>query len=78
MTTVLWDSAGFVVDWNWQQRLTVWTLAGPRLTCRFDRRLHEHELAARPADERQAQAAAGRWWRAGGRSESLERRREHG
>ena len=28
MTVVLADLAGFVVDWNWQRHLTVWTLTG--------------------------------------------------
>lgn len=78
MSVVWWDPAGFTVDWDWQRCLTVWTIAGPRFTSRFDRRLLEHELAARPAGERQARAAAGLWWRTQGRSEALERGREQG
>jgi hypothetical protein len=78
MTMVLWDPAGFAVDWDWQRGLTVWTLAGPRFTSRFDRRVLDHELAARPAGERQARAGAGRWWRAQGRSEAIHRAQEAG
>jgi len=78
MTMVWWDPAGFAVDWDWQRGLTVWTLAGPRFTSRFDRSLLRHELADRPVGEHQARTAAGRWWRAQGRSEALSRKQEQG
>jgi len=71
MTMVLTDPAGFAVDWDWQRGLTVWVLAGRRFESRFDRRVLEHELAARPAGERQAQAVARRWWRTQGRTQAL-------
>ena len=71
MTIVRDDPAGFAVDWDWQRRLTVWLLAGWRSESRFDRKLLEHELSARPGSERQARAAARRWWRARGRAEAL-------
>jgi hypothetical protein len=78
MTMVGWDHAGFAVDWDWQRTLTVWSLAGPPFTSRFDRRVLEHELATRPAGERQAGAAADHWWQAQGRSEALGRARQRG
>jgi hypothetical protein len=54
MTMVWGDPAGFAVDWDWQRGLTVWELAGRRSEPRFDRKVLEHELPARPAGERQA------------------------
>lgn len=78
MTLVWWDAAGLAVDWDWQRSLTVWTVRGPRFPSRFDGRILEHELAARPVSERHARAAAGRWWRVRGRSEALERAAELG
>ena len=51
MTMVWSDPAGFAVDWDWQRSLTVWELAGRRFTSRFDRKVLEHELSARPAGE---------------------------
>jgi hypothetical protein len=71
MTMVWSDPAGFAVDWDWQRGLTVWGLAGRRFEPRFDRRLLGHELPARPAGERQARAAARRWWRAQGHAQAL-------
>jgi hypothetical protein len=71
MTMVWGDPAGFAVDWDWQRDLTVWVLAGPRSEPRFDRKVLEHELPARPASGRQAQAAARRWWRTQGRAQAL-------
>ena len=71
MTMVWGDPAGFAVDWDWHRGLTVWALAGRRFEPWFDRRVFEHELPARPAGERQAQAAARRWWRTKGRAEAL-------
>jgi hypothetical protein len=71
MTTVWSDPAGFAVDWDWQRGLTVWSLAGRRFEPQFDGKVLEHELPARPAGERQAQAAARHWWRTQGRAESL-------
>ncbi len=73
MAMVWSDPAGYAVDWDWQRTLTVWTLAGPRFTSHFERRVLKHELPARPADARRAGAEAGRWWRAQGRSEALGR-----
>lgn len=71
MTMVLGDPAGFAVDWDWQRGLTVWELAGRRSEPRFDRKALEHELPDRPAGERQARAAARRWWRALGRAQAI-------
>jgi hypothetical protein len=71
MTMVWGDPAGFAVDWDWQRGLTVWALAGRRSEPRFDRRVSEHELPVRPVGERQAQAAARRWWRTEGRAGAL-------
>ena len=71
MTIVCSDPAGFTVDWNWQGRLTVWALAGRRFEPQFDSKVIEHELPVRPSSERQAQVAAGRWWRTQGRAEAL-------
>ncbi len=73
MAMVWADPAGFAVDWDWQRGLTVWTLSGPRFTSRFERRVLEHELAARPGGTRRARTAAGRWWRVQGRAEALGR-----
>jgi hypothetical protein len=71
MTMVWGDQAGFAVDWDWQRGLTVWELAGRGSELRFDRKVLEYELPARPPGERQARAAAGRWWRTQGRAEAL-------
>ena len=71
MTMVWGDPAGFAVDWDWQRGLTVWRLAGRGSEPRFDHNVLEHELPTRPAGERQAQAAARRWWRTQGRSGAL-------
>jgi hypothetical protein len=71
MTVVLADPAGFAVDWNWQRHLTVWTLTGRPYEPQFDSRMIEHELPDRPTSQRQAQAAAHRWWRAQGRTQVL-------
>ena len=71
MTVVLADPAGFAVDWNSQRHLTVWTLAGRRYEPQFDSKVLEHELPDRPASERQAHAAARRWWRTQGRTRAL-------
>lgn len=71
MTMVWGDPAGFAVDWDWRRGLTVWELAGRRSEPRFDRKLFEHELPDRPASQRQAQAAAHRWWRTQGRAKAL-------
>lgn len=68
MTMVWCDPAGFAADWDWHRTLTVWALAGRRFEPRFHRRVLEHKLAVRPADERQAQAAARHWWRTKGRA----------
>ena len=65
------DPAGFAVDRDWQQGLTVWALARRCSEPRFDRKLLEHELPGRPASERQAQAAARHWWRRQGRAGAL-------
>ncbi len=70
MTMVWGDPAGFAVDWDWQRGLTVWTVTGPRFESRFDRKILEHELPARPAGERRARAVAARWWRTHGRSDA--------
>ena len=71
MTMVWGDPVGFAVDWDWQRGLTVWALTGRRSEPRFDGKVLEHELPVRPASERQAQAAARRWWRTQGRTEAL-------
>jgi hypothetical protein len=71
MTMVWGDPAGFAVDWDWQRGLTVWELAGQRSEPRFDRKVLEHELPARPAGERQARAAARRWWQTHGHAQAL-------
>jgi hypothetical protein len=71
MAMVLGDSAGFAVDWDWQRGLTVWELAGRRSEPRFDRKVLEYELPARPPGERQARAAARRWWRAQGHDQAI-------
>ena len=71
MTMVWGDPAGFAVDWDWQRGLTVWKLAGQRSEPRFDRKVLEHELPARPAGERQARAVARRWWRTHGHAQAL-------
>lgn len=78
MTMVWGDPAGFAVDWDWARGLTVWALTGPRYESGFHRKVLEHELSARPASERQARAAAGRWWRTQGRSQAVGRSLEHG
>jgi hypothetical protein len=71
MKMVWGDPAGFAVDWDWQRGLAVWELAGQRSEPRFDRKVLEHELPARPAGERQARAAARRWWRTHGHAQAL-------
>jgi hypothetical protein len=71
MTMVLGDPAGFAVDWDWQRSLTVWELAGQRSEPWFDRKVLDHELPAQPPGERQARAAARRWWRAQGHAQAL-------
>jgi hypothetical protein len=70
------DPAGFAVDWDWQRGLTVWELAGRRFEPRFDRKVLEHELSARPADERQARTTARHWWRTQGQTQALSAARE--
>ena len=69
MSVVLTDVGGFAVDWDWWRGLTVWTVRGPR----FDLRITEHQLAARPRSESRARRAALRWWRAQGRAQALSR-----
>jgi hypothetical protein len=76
MTVVLADPAGFAVDWNWQRNLTVWTLAGRRYEPQFDSKVLEHELPVWPTSERQAHAAARRWWQTQGRTHALAALRE--
>ena len=71
MTVVLTDPAGFAVDWSWQRHLTVWALTGRRYEPQFDSKVLEHELPDRPTSERQAHAAARRWWRTQGRTHAL-------
>jgi hypothetical protein len=71
MTMVWGDPAGFAVDWDWQRGLAVWEPAGRGSEPRFGRKVLEHELSARPAGERQARAAARRWWRAHGHAQAL-------
>ncbi|MHB1595509.1 MAG: hypothetical protein ACYCO9_04065 [Streptosporangiaceae bacterium] len=71
MTMVWGDPAGFTLDWDWQRGLTVWALAGRRSEPQFAHKALEHDLPTRPASERQARAAARRWWRARGRAEML-------
>jgi hypothetical protein len=71
MSVVVADPAGFAVDWNWQQGLTVWALAGPRSESRFDHKVLEHQLPALPAGESRARRAARHWWRAQGRSRAV-------
>jgi hypothetical protein len=71
MTTMRGDPARFAVDWDWQRGLTVRELAGRGPEPRFDRKMLEHELPARPAGERQARAAARRWWRTQGHAQAL-------
>lgn len=71
MTVVLADPAGSAVDWNWQRHLTVWALAGRPYEPQFDSKVLEHELPVQPTSERQANAAARRWWRAQGRTQAL-------
>ena len=68
MTAVLADLAGFVVDWNWQRHLTVWTLTGRHYEPQFDSKVLEHDLPDQSASQRQAHAAARRSWRAQGRT----------
>jgi hypothetical protein len=76
MTVVLADPAGFAVDWSWQRYLTVWALAGRPYEPQFDSKVLEHELPVQPTSERQANAAARRWWRAQGRIQALAALRE--
>jgi hypothetical protein len=76
MTVVLADPAGFAVDWNWQRHLTVWALAGRPYEPQFDSKVLEHELPVQATSERQANAAARRWWRAQGRAQALAALRE--
>ena len=76
MTVVLADPAGFAVDWNSQCYLTEWTLAGRRYEPQFDSKVLEHELPVRPTSERQAHAAARRWWQTQGRTHALAALRE--
>jgi hypothetical protein len=71
MTMVMGDPAGYAVDWDWQRGLAVWTLTGRPSEPRYETKLLEHELPARPGGDRQAQAAARRWWRAQGRAEAI-------
>jgi hypothetical protein len=71
MTVVLTDPAGFAVDWSWQRHLTVWALTGRRYEPQFDSKVLEHELPDGPTSERQAHAAARRWWRTQGRTQAL-------
>jgi hypothetical protein len=56
---------------DWQRGLTVWALAGRHPEPRFDRKVLEHELPARPAGERRARTAARRWWRAQGHGQAI-------
>ena len=72
MTTVLGDPAEtFAVDWDWRRGLTVWTLTGRLSEPKYREKVLEHELPDRPASERQAQAAARRWWVKQGRAQAL-------
>jgi hypothetical protein len=71
MTVVLSDPVGFAVDWNWQRHLTVWSLAGRHYEPYFDHIVAQHELPEKPVGQRQAHAAARRWWREQGRTEAL-------
>jgi hypothetical protein len=72
MTTVLGDpDERYAVDWDWDRRLTVWTLAGRSFEARYEDKVLQHELPARPSGERKAQAAARHWWRTQGRAEAL-------
>jgi hypothetical protein len=72
MTTVLGDpDERYAVDWDWHRRLTVWTLAGRPFEARYEDKVLQHELPTRPSGEREAQAAARRWWRTQGRAEVL-------
>jgi hypothetical protein len=68
MSVVLSDPGGFAVDWDWQRGLTVWAVTGPASESRFDRRILQHHLAARPASQSGAQRAARRWWQEEGQS----------
>ncbi len=76
MTVVLADPAGSAVDWNWQRHLTVWALAGRTYEPQFDSKVLEHVLPVQPTSQRQANAAARRWWRAQGRTQALAAPRE--
>ena len=53
MTVVLADPARFVVDWNWQRHLTVWTLAGRHYEPQFDSKVLEYDLLDQSASQRQ-------------------------
>lgn len=48
MTMVWGNPPGFAVDWDGQRGLTMWVLAGRCSERRFDRKVLEHELPARP------------------------------
>lgn len=66
MAVVWGDPAWFAVGWDWQRSLTAWALTGRYPEPRFDGKVLEHELPTRPSGERQARAAARRWWRSWG------------
>lgn len=72
MTTIWGDpDETFAVDWDWRRGLTVWTLTGRRAEPKYGDKVLEHELPAIPRGEREAEAAARRWWEAEGRDRTL-------
>ena len=59
------------MDWDWRRGLTVWTLTGRLSESQYRDKVLRHELSARPASEREAQAEARRWWAKQGRAAAL-------
>jgi hypothetical protein len=47
ISVVLADPGGFAIDWDWQRRLTVWTIREDR----FGDKITEHQLETRPGSE---------------------------
>lgn len=73
MSVVMTDPAGFAVDWDWQDGLTVWALGGRHYESHFAHKILGHRLPARPASERRARRAARQWWRDQGHAQALGR-----
>ena len=56
---IVYAQPGYAIDWDWSSELTVWQTDHDRA----GRPISTHRLDRRPADEREAEIAARRWWR---------------